>query len=87
MKITILYHPYSEFARPVEQYATDFERVHGQKIELLSLETREGAELARLYDIVRYPSVIARTNDGMLLKEWQQDPLPLMNEVAGYLHQ
>ncbi|CAN5674489.1 hypothetical protein BH23PAT2_BH23PAT2_03440 [soil metagenome] len=83
----MLYHPNSEFARPVEQYATDFERVHRQKIELLSLETKEGAELARLYDIVRYPAVLARTDEGVLLKQWQQDSLPLMNEVAGYIHQ
>ncbi len=87
MKISILYHPASEFARAVESYARDFERQKGAAIELISLETREGAELATLYDIVQYPAVLARRDSGELLKHWEGDPLPLMNEVAGYLAQ
>ena len=85
MKVSILYHPASEFARMVEDYARDFERQKGSTIELISLETREGAELATTYDIVQYPAVLARRDNGELLRHWVGDPLPLMNEVAGYL--
>jgi hypothetical protein len=85
MNISILYHPNSEHARTVENYVRDFERIHGQPIDLVSLETREGAEMASLYGIVRYPAVLARQDNGHLLKEWQHDLLPLMDEVAAYL--
>lgn len=84
MKVCILYHPQSDHARRVEEYANDFQRIKGKQIELLSLETREGAELATLYDIVRYPAVIARRDNGELLKHWEGDELPLMDEVAAY---
>lgn len=85
MKISILYHPVSEDARPVEEYARDFKQRHGVDIELLSLETREGAYIAKLYDIVRYPAVLATDDNAVLVKNWQEEHLPLMNEVASYL--
>lgn len=84
MKARILYHPQSDHARPVEVYARDFERIKGKKIELVSLETREGADLAKLYDIVQYPAVIVSRDDSQLLKSWEGEPLPLMDEVAAY---
>lgn len=84
MKVRILYHPNSDHSRMVEVYANDFQRIKGGKIELLSLETREGADLARLYDIVRYPAVVATRDDGVLLKHWEGAELPLMDEVAAY---
>lgn len=69
----------------VEEYAHDFERQKGTAIGLVSLETREGADLARLYEIVRYPALLVSRESGELLKHWEGEPLPLMNEVAGYL--
>ena len=85
MKIAILYHPNSDHARTVEEYARDFERSRGKSIALESLETRTGADMARLYDVVQYPAVLAISDDGQLLKDWQGDLLPLMDEVASYL--
>lgn len=85
MKISILYRPKSEFSRVVEEYARDFEYQKGTAIELISLETRAGADLATLHDIVQYPAIFVRRDTGELVKHWQGLPLPLMNEVAGYL--
>ncbi len=85
MKVQILYRPNSEFARSVEEYARDFEKQRGKKIELISLDTLEGADKARLYDITNYPAVLASREDGGMLAFWQGVPLPLMNEVAAYL--
>lgn len=84
MRLCFLYHPVSEFARPVEEYATEFARRHGQSIELMSLDTKQGAEMARLYDIVQYPALLAIQEAGGLAKYWQGDLMPLMDEVAGY---
>lgn len=83
----VLYHPSSEEARKLEEYVHDFAQRNNFQIELVSLETREGAATASLYDIVRYPALLVVDVDGRLHKEWQgADSLPpLMNELAGYL--
>lgn len=84
MKIVILYHPNSDHARKVEEYAHDFSHQLGHQLELISLESTEGAEKARTYDIVRYPAVMAMSDSGELLKAWQGPVLPLMNELSFY---
>lgn len=85
MKVCILYHPHSELSRAIEEYAHDFERTRGKKIDLISLETREGSALASLYDIIQYPALLVIREDGQIVKDWQGDLLPLMDEVSGYL--
>lgn len=83
----ILYRPNSDHERAVLEYARDFHHETGRELELISTETKEGADKARLYDIVRYPAVVATANDGRMLQMWQEDLLPLRNEVAAYLTQ
>ena len=85
MKAVFLYHPDSEHARKVEEFAHNFAQVSTQTIELASLETKEGADMATMYDIVSYPALLVIEDDGHLHKVWQGESLPLMNEVAGYL--
>lgn len=85
MKASILYRPNSEFARMVEEYVTDFKRSKGKDIELIDLNTRDGASTAALYGIVRYPSVLVTRDDGQVIKDWQGEQLPLMSELAVYL--
>ena len=86
MKVCVLYHPNSEFARTVEEFAHDIERQQGVKLELVSVDTREGANMATMYDIVRYPTILALRDEGDLLQMWSGEELPLMNEVAAYAH-
>ena len=88
MKLLILYRPNSEHATEVESYVRDFEHRHniGGSIELISVNTRDGAATASLYDIMAFPSILALTGDGQMLNVWQGKPLPLMDEVAGYLY-
>ncbi|MGH7156504.1 MAG: hypothetical protein ACREGG_00055 [Candidatus Saccharimonadales bacterium] len=86
MRAVILYHPGGEFAGLAEDYKRDFETRHqGKEIELLSLEEAAGAEAAKLYDVVRYPALLVISNDGSLLKLWQDQPWPVMDEVSSYL--
>lgn len=85
MKLAFLYHPNSEDARKVEEFAHDFIRQTGGNIELISLETMAGAEMARVYGIVSYPAILARRDNGELVNSWEGDTLPLMSEVAGYI--
>lgn len=85
VKVVILYRPNSEHARSVETYVRDFERQRGKPLELVSLDSAQGADMARLYDATSYPAVLALRDNGEMLNIWQGEQLPLMNEVAGYL--
>lgn len=87
MKLLILYRPDSEHSTEVESYARDFERAYeaGKRLELISLDTRDGAATASLYDIVAYPAILALADDGSVLNVWQGKSLPMMAEVAGYV--
>ena len=84
MKVLVLYHPKSEHAGLVEDYAHDYKKSRGRKLELVSLETRDGASTATLYDVTRYPAILALANDGSVQNIWQGLPLPLMNELDQY---
>jgi hypothetical protein len=85
MRTVILYHPNSEQAGPAETFKHDYEaRHHGAQIELLSLETVQGADMAELYDIVRYPAILVIAGDGSLQHLWQEQFFPPLDEVYSY---
>ena len=88
MKVMILYRPNSDHATTVESFVRDFEHQHnfGERVELISMDTRDGAATASLYDIWQFPTVMAVGDDGRMLNMWQGQPLPLMDEVAGYAY-
>lgn len=81
----MLYRPNSELSRRVEEYVSDFAKSRGREIELVSLNTREGAATASLYDLMQHPGLLVIREDGQIVREWQGAMLPTMNEVAGYL--
>ena len=84
MKAVILYHPKSDHATNVEGFARDFSMQTGDRIELISLESRDGAATATMYDITQYPAILALDNAGQMLRLWQCPVLPLMNEISYY---
>lgn len=88
MKLLILYRPNSEHARQVEDFVRDYQRQFesGKKIELISMDSREGVAHANLYDIMQFPAIVALRDDGSVLNAWIGLPLPLMNDVAGYVY-
>lgn len=84
----MLYRPNSEHSRIVEEFARDFSRQHaGSKLNLVDLNTRDGSSTASLYDVMQYPAILALTDEGQLLQEWEGQALPLMSEVAYFAHQ
>jgi hypothetical protein len=84
VKVYILYRPKSEHSTKVTDYLHDFVRAHpAHAIRVLDIDSKEGTNMARLYDIIQYPGVIALTEDGQLLRSWQGD-LPLINELGYY---
>jgi hypothetical protein len=87
MRVLVLYHPKSEHEGKVLDYAHEYHtRQPDHELELLSLETKEGAQLAALYDVVRYPAILVIAENGSLLKFWQDD-FPLMNDIEYYMQQ
>jgi len=86
MRAVVLYHPKSDHGGKVEDFVHDFKRFKYKKLEKVSLETVEGAELAKLYDVVRYPAILVIGPEGKLQQIWQGEMLPLMNEVDAYVH-
>jgi hypothetical protein len=85
MKVIVLYHPESDHARSVLTFERDFKIRTNQDVELVSVETVEGADMATTYDVTQYPTVMVTTNTGELIQLWQGEELPLINEVAGYI--
>jgi len=84
MKVVVLYRSNSEHERSVLEFERDYNRITGRQLSLLDINTREGWALASLYDVVRYPAVLAMGDAGELLQIWTDDSLPLMNEVMYY---
>lgn len=81
----VVYKAHSEHARGVEEYMREFERRTGKVLETIDPDSRRGADICRLYDVVEYPTIIATTNDGQLLRMWRGVTLPLIDEVNSYV--
>ena len=63
MKVFVLYHEDSDHARAVTEFAHDFEHQTAKTVELFDMDTRDGVEKAKLYDITSYPAVVAVRDD------------------------
>ena len=86
MKALILYRPATEQEGIVNDYVRDYHSRHPDKeLQLLSLDSANGSDLAQLYDIVRSPAILVIANNGSLIQLWQDSPLPLIDEVDAYL--
>jgi hypothetical protein len=84
MKLVALYHPKSDHGGVVMDYAKEFENHKKKPLELVSLETIEGADMANIYDVTQYPAFLVIRDDGSLLRLWQGTTLPLMDELSYY---
>lgn len=89
MRLLVIYRPKSEHSRSIESFIREFKYRHttdNNLLEVLNIDTREGAAMASLYDVVQYPAVLALSDDGQLLKSWEGDTMPVIDEVAGYVY-
>lgn len=81
----VLYRPQSEHARLVEMFIHDLEHQHdGARLEVIDIDSRDGIATASLYDIMDYPGILALTDDGQVLKAWQGQSIPRLQDVAYY---
>lgn len=69
----------------MESFIREFKLQHaGGRMEVLDVDTRDGMATASLYDVMRYPAILALRDDGSVLKSWEGEALPLMDEIAYY---
>ncbi len=88
MKVLVFYRKGQETERLVEDFMRDYARLYpDSEITLVDVDTVEGSQQVELYDVVRYPTVIAARDDGGSLQRWDSGLMPLMNEVAYYANQ
>lgn len=87
MKVLVFYRPTSEHARMVEEFIHDLQTRHNfgeETLKIYNVDSREGASLTSLYDIMAYPAVLVTGNDGSFIKGWTEGSLPMTEEVASY---
>lgn len=85
MSIVIVDRSSGEHARLLEEFLHDFKSKNQQDPEVIDPDSREGADLCRLYDVVEYPTILALSNNGQLRQIWRGIPLPLVSEVSYYV--
>jgi len=84
MRVFVVYRVESDHARRVLDFLRDLRRQTGHEIDEINPDTREGAEICRVYDIVEYPTIIAANVEGMQQAMWRGLPLPTVSEVGYY---
>lgn len=86
MKVLILYRERSEHRQKVQEFVREFSNQHpSSKVEVMDIDQREGSATASIYDIYRYPSILALRDDGSVIQVWQGiDELPRTDDVGYY---
>lgn len=81
----IFYRPDSEHEQLVMDYLRDFERHTNKQLQSIDVDTADGAQLAELYDVMSFPSIVATDDEGKMLQTWSGDMLPRFDEVSYYV--
>ena len=81
----MLYRPNSEHATTVESYLRDFRSRTGKDIATMDVDSPEGSELCRLYEIVQYPAILVTDDEGRMQNLWVGENLPTISEVSYYV--
>ena len=84
MRVVVVYKQQTDYARQVDTFLGDFERLTGHQLEVIDPESLPGISFCETYDIMQYPTVIALTDTGQVQAKWAGLPLPTVNEVSAY---
>ena len=85
MRIVAIYKEFSDHAREMEEWIDQFERRSGRTIERLDPESIDGESFCAPRDIVQYPTIAVAGDDGKTYEMWSGSPLPVIDEVMGYI--
>jgi hypothetical protein len=82
----MLYRPNSEHERQVLDYLRDIKMQTGRDLEMVDVDTPQGMEMCRIYDIMDYPAIIVFNDDGHMQNSWVgRDSLPRIGEISYYI--
>ena len=87
MRVVCVFRDNTDYAREVIDWLADFEKFTGSKVEALDPDSIEGEIFCKARDIVEYPSVVAVSDDGQILKLWRGTPMPQIEEVSYYVRE
>lgn len=85
MKAMLFYRSNSDHERAAQEYVRDFARHTGKDLPVIDVNSREGTYLAELYDVMKFPSIVATDDEGKMLQTWSEDMLPRFDEVSYYV--
>lgn len=81
----MLYRPNSEHSTAVEAYLRDFKVQTDKELPVMDVDSVEGAEMCKLYQIMEYPAILVTDDDGRQQNLWTGQNLPRFNEVSYYV--
>ncbi len=85
MRIVVIFKQFSDHAREVEEWIDQFERRGGREVEQLDTESPDGEMFCTSRDIMQYPTIAVTDDDGKTYEMWSGSPLPVIDEVMGYI--
>ena len=87
MRVFALFRPNTDQETRLNELNRELFRRSNNQIEIVCVDSREGSELAKVYDIMRFPAVVAVDLDGHVQSLWDDESLPLINDISYYLNQ
>lgn len=85
MRIVVIYREYSDHAREVMEWIDQFERRSGRTIEQIDPDSPDGETFCTAREIMQYPTITVTDDDGKPYGIWSGSPLPVIDEVMGYI--
>ncbi|MCY4010535.1 MAG: hypothetical protein OXF30_00485 [Candidatus Saccharibacteria bacterium] len=85
MKIYLFYRPQVGMDLAIDTFLKLLDR-HKSKLQVINVDSRQGDQLSRLYDLMDYPSVVVVRDDGVQVESWQ-GKLPYLEDLNPYLQQ
>jgi hypothetical protein len=85
MRVVVVTKEETDYARQVRDYLRDFKSQTGRDLETIDPESRDGVGFCRTYDIMRFPTIIALSDEGQMQQMWVGLPLPTISEVSYYV--
>ena len=86
MKVIVVYKEGTEMVREAEEWIRIFEQVSGREVERINPDSKEGEAFCEARGIMIYPTVVTvGDEDGKVFGQWSGSPMPVVDEVLGYL--
>jgi hypothetical protein len=87
MRLVVLTREERDYSSQVRQWVREMERMleRSQELEVYSPDERDGAGLARAYDIMDFPAILVLTDEGRIVRSDVGLPLPSTDYVKNAL--